>query len=154
MTEKLSSFALIAEIIAGIGVIVSLLFVGLELSEGNRETRAATMQAATDSEMALQAQFLRYPDILERINRGDSIEAGAEQRQAIVLYNMIMTEFENRYFQYQAGYLDTPVWERRLQGMRRIASFPIYEVWVHSPGAVMHSPSFLELLQQIRSEEA
>jgi len=49
--ENLTKWASIAELIAGIGVILSLIFVGLQINEGNREIRAATLQAATDSEM-------------------------------------------------------------------------------------------------------
>jgi len=46
--KNLTKWASIAELIAGVGVILSLIFVGLQINEGNRETRAATLQAATD----------------------------------------------------------------------------------------------------------
>jgi len=37
----------IAEIAAAVGVVLSLVFVGLQIEEGNRETRATTLQSAT-----------------------------------------------------------------------------------------------------------
>ena len=46
MKLKLTDWASIAEIIAAIGVVFSLIFVGLQINEGNQETRAATIQAA------------------------------------------------------------------------------------------------------------
>jgi len=50
MERKLSDWSSIAEIVAAVGVIFSLVFVGLQINEGNQETRAATVQAAYDSE--------------------------------------------------------------------------------------------------------
>ena len=70
MNQRLSDLASIAEIIGAAGVILSLIFVGIQLGEGNRETRLATLQAATDSEMTLQGEFLRYADIWQKIALG------------------------------------------------------------------------------------
>jgi len=42
MKWKLSNVASIAEIVAAIGVIFLLIFVGLQINEGNQETRAVT----------------------------------------------------------------------------------------------------------------
>jgi hypothetical protein len=60
MKLKLSDWASIAEILGAIAIVVSLLFVGFQISDSNRETRAATVQAALDSEMVFQAEIARY----------------------------------------------------------------------------------------------
>jgi hypothetical protein len=66
MKSKLSELASIAEIIASIGVILTLIFVGLELSEGNREARATTTQLVIKAEMDMVAVFIANADTWEK----------------------------------------------------------------------------------------
>ena len=148
--ETLKKWSSIAEVIAAVGVILSLIFVGLQISEGNRETRAATLQAATDSEMFMQSQFMRYADLWEKLIIDAPIEKGEEARRAIILYNMLMTDFENRYFQFEAGYFDARSWQTRLSSLRRIVALPFFETWRGTMGGVAHSPGFLELVDDLR----
>ncbi len=61
MKAKLSELASAAEIIASIGVVLSLLFVGLQLRDANRETRAATLRSAADTELYLAAEVANHP---------------------------------------------------------------------------------------------
>jgi hypothetical protein len=126
---KLAAVASVEEIVASIGVILSLIFVGLELNEGNRETSAATAQAASDQTMFLQAEILRYADTWQKVLDGASLEDGEEKRRGIVLFDMVMTENENRYQQYDSGYL-----EDRRTNMGMFVALPIYDQWKASPG--------------------
>ncbi len=148
--ETLKKWSSIAEVIAAVGVILSLIFVGLQISEGNRETRAATLQAATDSEMFMQSQFMHYADLWEKLIVDAPIMKGGETRRAIILYNMLMTDFENRYFQFEAGYFDARSWQARLSSLRRIVALPFFETWRGTMGGVAHSPGFLELVDDLR----
>ncbi len=95
MTPKLSDLASVAEIIAAIGVILSLLFVGFQIQDGNRETVAATVQASLDSEMFFQAEIARHANTWELVVRGGEFSDGEENRRAIALYGMLMTLYEN-----------------------------------------------------------
>ncbi len=152
MNQRLSNVASIAEIIGAVGVVTSLIFVGLQLNEGNRETRAATLQAATDSELFVQAEFLRYADTWQKIARGVPLEDD-ELRKGIVLYQMAITEFENRYHQFETGYFDVVWWEARQKAMTRLLRLPFFEIWRESVGASVHSPSFLELIDNMRASQ-
>ena len=151
--EKLSRLASIAEVIAAVGVILSLIFVGLQVNEGNRETRAATLQAATDSEMFMQSQFLLYADTWEKVLSGAPLEEGAETRKGILVYKMAMTEYENRFAQFEAGYFDATLWATRRSGLERIVAVPFFETWRASIGAAGHSPNFLELIDNIKEHQ-
>lgn len=51
MKEKLQQYALVAEIISAIAIVLSLVFVGFQIADGNREANAATFQASLDTEM-------------------------------------------------------------------------------------------------------
>ena len=90
MKMKLTDLAFIAEIIAAIGVIFSLIFVGLQINEGNQETRAATIQAASDAEAFMIATIVNHSETWNKVVTGAPLESGAETRKGINLYNFLM----------------------------------------------------------------
>ena len=90
MKWKLSDWASIAEIIAAIGVIFSLIFVGLQINEGNLETRAATNQATADAEAFMIVTFANHSYTWNKVITGAPLESGAESRKGILLYNLLM----------------------------------------------------------------
>ena len=147
MKSKLSDLASIAEIIAAVGVILSLIFVGLQIGEGNKETRAATVQAALDSEMLFQAKALRYADTWEKIVIGAPLSDGEEKRKGILLFNMSMTMAENRFHQINSGYIQNEV---VIAG--GLLDFPFYEIWRNSAGADARSLEFIEYLDSAREQ--
>ena len=98
MNQRLSDFASVAEIVAAVGVILSLLFVGFQIEDGNRETRAATLQATLNSEMFFQAEILRYAETWEKVVTGAPLSDGEETRKGVILYNMLMTLYQNQYY--------------------------------------------------------
>ncbi len=139
---SLQDWGAIGELLGGVAIIVSLLYVGLQIKHGNRETRAATLQATLDSEMSLQAEAMRYAGTWEKIITGVHLADGEETRRAILLYNMMMTLYQNRYYQFETGYLDNlPVTED-------VVTLPIYEVWRASGGAKNRSAEFLGFLDR------
>ena len=151
--DALSRWASIAEMIAAIGVILSLIFIGMQINEGNREARAATLQAANDSEMFMQSQLLRYADVWEKMNAGQPLESGAETRPGIVLYKLAMTEYENRFNQLEAGFLDPKMWATRMSGLRRLVALPFFDIWRPSIGATRTSPDSLERIDNLRQSK-
>ena len=137
---SLQDWGAIGELLGGVAIIVSLLYVGLQIKHGNRETRANTLQATLDSEMSLQTEAMRYAGTWDKIVTGVHLADGEETRRAILLYNMMMTLYQNRYYQFKTGYLDhPPVTEDAVM-------WPMYEIWRGSGGAKNRSAEFLEFL--------
>jgi len=149
MKIKLTDWASIAEILGAIAVVISLLFVGLQLNDGNRETRAATTQASLDSEMFFQAELLRYADVWETVVLDGDTSDPVERRRAIVLFNMVMTLHDNRYQMEKAGYFE---FSEYALGSTTQSDF--YEVWRTSPGALSRSKEFMEIADAVRSRGA
>ena len=137
---SLQDWGAIGELLGGVAIIVSLLYVGLQIKHGNRETRANTLQATLDSEMSFQAEAMRYAGTWEKIVTGVNFADGEETRTAILLYNMMMTLYQNRYYQFKTGYLDHPPFTEE------VVTFPMYEIWRGSGGAKNRSAEFLEFL--------
>jgi hypothetical protein len=146
---KLSGWANIAEILGAIAVVVSLLFVGFQINDGNRATRAATEQAVLDAEMLFQAEVLRYAETWEKVVTGAPLAEGVEMRRGIVLYNMLHTHNENRFKQMQAGFVEFDP-----HTLLRPVDFAIYDRWTKSGGYVSRSPEYREFLDAERKRLA
>jgi hypothetical protein len=149
MKSNLSDIASVAEITAAIGVVISLIFVGLQINEGNRETRAATSQSMFDSELFLAKTYVEHAETWEKILNGVALDEGAEQRKGINLYNMGLMESENRYNQFLSGYIDSEDWEATLEGLKPLRDLPMYEIWRPSGGAANRSEEFRELFHNL-----
>jgi len=149
MKIKLSEWASIAEVLSALAIVVSLVFVGLQISDGNRATRAATSQAASDQTMFLQSEILRYAGTWQKVLDGAPLADGEEMRRGIVLFDMVMTENENREQQFESGYLSD-----RRTNLEMIVGLPIFDQWRASPGANGHPAEFLEILDEVRGSMA
>jgi len=152
MKMRLSDWASIAEIIAAIGVILSLIFVGLQINEGNEETRAATIQASADAEAFMIATMLNQSGTWHKVVTGAPFDSEEETRSGILLFNLLMTESENRFHQFNSGFLDSQSWEGRVASLRPLVRLPIFGVWKESFGALNHSADFLDLLDRLAEE--
>ena len=139
----------IAELLAALGVIISLIFVGVQVRKSNAEARAATMQATTDTEMSMIAIFADNAEVWNKVNSAIELESGTEMRRGILLFNLLMIDYENRFHQFQAGYIDEQAWRRRLNLLHYLKSLPIFEPWRASPGGKSRGSDFLELVDTL-----
>jgi hypothetical protein len=114
----------------------------LQIKHGNRETRANTLQATLDSELSLQAEAMRYAGTWDKVVTGVHLADGEETRRAILLYNMMMTLYQNRYHSFKTGYLDHPPFTEE------VVTYPMYEIWRCSGGAKIRSAEFLEFVDK------
>ncbi len=103
MSIRLAEWASLAEILGAVAVVVSLFFVGSQISEGNDETRAATTQAALDAEMVFQTALVRHADVWEKVILGGDMSDKVATRRSIALYNMVMTLNDNRFQMMNSG---------------------------------------------------
>ena len=106
------------------------------------------MQAAIESEMFFQSQILRYAGTWEKVLVGEPLTDGEETRMGIILYSMLLTQYENRYHQYKSGYLD------RIPDIESMVAYPIYPKWRLSAGAASRSPDFLEFVDSLRAHDS
>lgn len=143
MKQKLQEYALVAEILGGLAIVISLLFVGFQISDGNREARAATKQAVVDSEMFLQSHLLLYANIWENVVIAGDMSDEVETRRGIVLFNMMVAQDEFEFQMQDVGYLH----QSESLGVT-FASNSFLEVWRKSPGAIGRSPDFLEVVDR------
>lgn len=113
MTLKLKDWAYIAEIIGGVAIIASLIFVGLEIQENSRQVRSATFQSITELDMSWLDNMVENQDLSIAWNKlliDHTKLQDIEWAQLDWVITMMMRNFENIYQQYQAGILPEERW--------------------------------------------
>jgi hypothetical protein len=64
----------IADVVGNAAIVLTLIFVGLELAEGNRETRSVTVQASLDAEMSLIRTLVDHAATWDKWSRGRRLQ--------------------------------------------------------------------------------
>jgi len=152
MNLLLSDYAAIAEIIASIAVILSLVFVGFQMRESNRAGRVNAVQTTWEFEMELAGKMADHAETWNKAVRGQEFSDDIELRRAIILFNMLMSESENRYFQYREGYLENSEWEARRRSLELLVKLPVFLEWQKSISARNHSDAFLAMVKTLTGE--
>lgn len=96
-----------AEIVGVIGVVASLVFVGIEVRQNTQAVRGATYQSLAESSMGLLFYMADHPELsaqLDAWGRGEELPAEESARvEAVVL--AYLRHLENAYYQMEEGTL-------------------------------------------------
>ncbi len=109
----LDQLANIAEISAAALLIVSLIYVGIQIKQNTAATQAAGRQAYVDTLnnlVGLVSQSVNLADILDRGANGLSNLKSGETLQFCAFIDQCFITFETYYFQWKAGALDARLW--------------------------------------------
>ena len=114
MKEKLQQYALIAEIISALAIVVSLIFVGLQVKQGSDTTAANTEAIRSQVQQSLMKadqDLLLFVASHPRMQTVDSLtgenEENAELRTQRALWFVAMLRTREYYWlQYRQGLLD------------------------------------------------
>jgi len=148
-TPTLAQFAELAEIVAAVAVVLSLVYVGRELRSNTAAVRAASLQGVADASGQLLST-VASDSSLARIrqvgNRDVSLLTEAEAYRFGIMLRQSFFTLQNIYFQNELEVLDPRVWV----GYRRV----ICELW-SNPGVrstwTQHRPAldpgFAELVE-------
>ena len=128
---NLSDWANLAEIGAAIGVIVSLIFVGMELRNNTAATEAATREAVDQKDI----QFLSLridSSVLARAHaKLESVDvlSRLEESQLVHQEYVSFVSFEDSYYQFRKGVLQETEWLRHRYIIRmQIQEFPYSQI--------------------------
>lgn len=114
---KLEKWALIAEVVSAIAIVLSLIFVGLQVQQGAEETalntRAIQMNAYQDltSQLSeLNAAVIAYPHVANLYQRvvveGEQLQSSLEYQQIRAYFLMAYRQGEMAFRQFQSGLID------------------------------------------------
>ena len=146
----------VGELVASVAVIVSLIFVGLQVRDNTVASQAATYQASAAYSANILLAISESPEKANAFQAymfEDSDDLSPEQRvQAELLLSAALRGLENIYVQYQAGMLSEVGWAAREPTVRGLVTVPGYEKFQGSSAARAHGGPFLEYVEGIRAE--
>ena len=148
----LDFYASIAEIVGVILVVVTLVFLTLQIRQQTKAMKATTIQEVMQSELAMMGILAKNAAVWEKIITGAPLAPGEETRIGIIIFNVYMIDTEHRYHQFNTGFLDTQAWEGRLGILPLVVRLPVYELWRASPGGHSHAADFLTLLEDLKRD--
>ena len=134
MKYSLKKIALITEIIGGLALFISLIFVGVQFKENTIATKSATANAAnaitvswyTETGNSKQSSQLLW----DYIKDPKSITTAAEKFQATILLHGLILSFQNNYYLANEGTLDQNVQESLTASISAIKNQPGWqEYW-------------------------
>ena len=112
MKDGLEKFALLAEIISAIAIVVSLVFVGYQIRQGNEETalntsaiQATIRQSMLETDLGGLYIYMDHPYLVKRT--GLTPDQLTEVKALIIAF-VRMREYY--WTQYNDGLLDEPTW--------------------------------------------
>ncbi len=140
----------IAESVGAVGVIASLLYVGLQVRQNTRSVRTATYEALVRSSGEFLTPLVQDPELAARFESavGDwtSLEA-SERSQINFLFTQLFRHWENAFFQMRQGTLEPELWDAWRYAMVSYFHQPGVQAWWPTRRSV-YSSTFRELLEQ------
>lgn len=110
MKSKLKEFASIAEIVGAFAVVVSLIYVGVQVNDSNRAVRSASVN---DANVAIQEWYMQIGSD-EQTSRqfyrslmSDQIKSNEEEFQFLMMMHGIFLAFQGSYLMAEEGTLDS-----------------------------------------------
>jgi hypothetical protein len=147
----LSDLASIAEIVGGIAVIVSLVYLAIQVRQNTASVRNSTLQSNTALWSSLLSS-LAQPGAVEAYVAGMTGKEDIKPihyTQFFLLCRGLFIAFENQYYQYRQGALDRETYrgyERSIS--QQLLAFPGFRAWWQQSRAVF-SPAFVSHVDEM-----
>ena len=127
----------ISQIIAVIGIFASLIFVGIQIKQNTRATRASAAFEGTHSWASTNESLVTaWSDemIVKAVASFDPAKtlsdfSEADRIRLTVLYRALFQKLEGMYFLFKYGSLDKAIWEARLGWAAATVKVPFYRQW-------------------------
>lgn len=107
---------MIAEIFGGLAIVLSLLFVGLEIRENNNLNRVEAYDRNIENLMEVRRDVFRDPEmaVLYMTWMNGSISTLSETDQFRIIHHTrnVFGNYEKAYFSYSLGIMGAPEWTR------------------------------------------
>lgn len=153
MEEATLDRKVIVEVVSALGVIASLVFVGLQVRQSAEATRAATVLQLKQDWAQLNLTQMENPQIIDALISVRELGFdNADPRSQLVVaawWRTMMHNWSNAYFQYRIGTLDDEQWEALLRDMEGESRDNIvWDVW--DPWNHIYDEPFRVLMDSLR----
>ena len=147
---KLNELSQIAEIIAAVAVVMSLIYVGKEVQSNTAAVRGAAMQAVATTDADALLTLAANETLSEIVRLGYQDPSQLTPPDAFRFYTFMVQfwlNFQNIYQQSELGLIDQSVWRSYVSVICGMAARPgVQKTW--SNHAVILDPAFVAVVEE------
>ena len=127
---SLSDLAAIGSLISGLAVVVSFIFLALQIRQSNWNQRSLMQQGRTERNVNILLKA-SDPFLSETVSQAHANCAALNGPQIWAFYGFaaaVFWSYEDSFIQFQAGTLDPRSWDSDVTTIRRLLASPAYRV--------------------------
>lgn len=142
-----------SEVIGAISIVVSVVYLAYEVRSNTKVLKANAGRDAQREWAIVNENLYQFPDrmVIAKTFDTDSrlADLTEEEKQISFFFARSMVQrFEAEMFQYQAGLLDTEIWEAHRRWCAGFLSLPVFEAWWKSERLQsIYTQSFLDSVE-------
>ena len=144
----------LGELIGGMAIIISLIYVGYQIRQSNNLAKAESMRDISDMS-AYNQLMARNPDLGDLVAKGYrdfSSLSTSEQRTFHHVVSLLIDAADNVYRQYQYGYVRSESMENRITSIAMLVATPGAAQW-WSTSKFVHASDFVTAIEQTTAEK-
>lgn len=156
MKQVLEEYALMAEIFSAFSIIISLIFVGLQIKGNTKATRASTFHeiAALDIQILLSlAKNQESARIITAYREKPEELSQEEQYYGFHMFAAEIRHVENLFLQNENKMLSSKDWESRKALVEGMVLTPAFGALLESPFKKFFDGSFIEFGANLRRKQ-
>jgi hypothetical protein len=140
----------IAEIVSGLAVVVSLIYVGVQVSQNTRALRATTYNEVTRNSVAILSPMFAQAEFTEFLHRMQSAPDAATPAEKLRFHITLLTAFrhwDNLYYQHRNGTLEREMWDSYDRTLTNWLANPVWRDWFRA-NASFYNESLRALVRE------
>ncbi len=151
---SLSDLGNLGEFVSGLAVVISLLYLAVQIRQNTRSLRAGAHQSITSHIAELNRTIVENAEVARLMEVGlrDLMALSPEDRRRFNAYNSArFRHYDNLYYQYRAGTLEESQWSGLRNLLRFHLSQPGIVRWWEEARA-FYSPDFVAYVASLQDE--
>ena len=155
MKLKLSELANIAEVIGAFAVVVSLVYVGVQVNDSNSAVRSASVN---DANVAVQEWYMQIGSDMQtsRLFYGalmsDEALTNEDEFQFIMMFHGVFLAFQNSYLMSEEGTIDSELVDGLTGAILAVKDTPGMKRYWRQRRATLH-PRFVRYVDELLKQE-
>lgn len=145
----------LGEFIGAVAVVISLIYLAVQIRQNTRSLRAGAHQSITAHIAELNRTVVEHADVAHLMERGlrDLASLTSEERRRFHAYNSArFRHYDNLYYQYRAGTLEESQWRGFHNLLRFHLRQPGLARWWEDT-ADFYSPEFAAYVRSLQDEK-
>ena len=152
----LESLGNIGDFVGGVGVVVTLVYLSVQVRQNSRSVRSASAQAMLASLNQLNATIGATDQSAGVFMRGQLSPDSLDENEAAQFAHQILGWFrvmEQAFYEHQLGGLDPEIWKGYVAQMHSFMQAPGVDRWWAVRAPVFH-PEFREFIRNLQNNES